>query len=127
MFISRNGREVNLGDEVFIYRNLRNGMWSIQDTKKPYRVLGYAKTLKLKDVNYIVNEKGRLKVNQEKCKNVHAKAKGILISFEYEDPNNYNPGYYNPYKTKTFIDLETNEPLYQSEFAYFHDGKMYYK
>lgn len=127
MFISKDGRSVSLGEEVFIYRNLRNGMWSIQKATRPYHVLGYSKTLKLENATYHVNEKGRQRVNKERCKNVHAKVKGTLVSFDYEDINKFKPAYYNPYKTKTFIDLNTNEPLYFSKVAYFHDGRAYYE
>ena len=111
-------------DRVRVYRNLRNGNWSIQvKTPKGWRVRGHATSVELLDADCHVSDAGRARVLREQRKNVHAciegcidlsnlyvidqtskwaYAYGILESmdgFPYGDADAIS---YNPYKAGTF-------------------------
>ena len=114
--------EINYGKKVFVYRNLHKGCWSVKQdglvkahsTDEP--ILLYETSLK-------VNRKGREKVLREKRKNVHAGIHGYLkppIPL-YET---WTDGYvdfmkvtYNPYKYHSFVDSDTDKPVYFSPFV----------
>lgn len=124
MFISREGREAEIGQRVRVYRNLHNDMFSIQSPKTNL-VIGYSKSIELSDARYVVRKKGQEKVRKEKRKNVHAYVEGTLLSFEPKE-SDLKAGYYNPYKTDTFV-TENGEPLYGSEISVCENGKIFYK
>ena len=63
---------------VQVYRNLNNGLISIQDLSTGL-VLGHASAIDLEEANFIVREAGRQQVIKEKRKNVHAFVRGKVI------------------------------------------------
>jgi|AntDeeMinimDraft_6_1070357.scaffolds.fasta_scaffold04091_1 hypothetical protein len=80
----------NLSDypiPVDIYRNLNNGKLSIKSrrTKDYGIVIGYADTVCLKNVEFVVWESSRKRVIREERKNVHAFARGML-----QNPENFS-------------------------------------
>ena len=56
---------------VQVYRNLNNGLISIQDLSTGL-VLGHASAVDMEEANFIVREAGRQQVIREQRKNVHA-------------------------------------------------------
>jgi len=70
---------------VQVYRNLNNGLISIQDLSTGL-VLGHASAVDLQEASFIVREAGRQQVIKEKRKNVHAFVRGKVI-----DVRNFKP------------------------------------
>jgi len=68
-----------------VYRNLNNGLISIQDLSTGL-VLGHASAVDLQEASFIVREAGRQQVIKEKRKNVHAFVRGKVI-----DVRNFKP------------------------------------
>lgn len=66
--------------KVAVYRNLHNGMFSIQcrEGENYGRVICHSKSVRLKNVSFVVRENGRQKVIREQKKNVHAFVVGEL-------------------------------------------------
>ena len=64
--------------KVQVYRNLHNGLISIQDLSTGL-VLGHAYAIDLKRADFIVREAGRQQVIKEKRKNVHAFVRGEVV------------------------------------------------
>jgi hypothetical protein len=76
-----------------------------------------------------VSIKGQARVRKEKRKNVHAVVAGTHITRENNSAFNlddYEPVYYNPYKTDTFVD-ENNQPVYHAQEAICFNNKIYIK
>jgi len=63
---------------VQVYRNLNNGLISIQDLSTGL-VLGHASAVDLEEANFIVREAGRQQVIREQRKNVHAFVRGKVV------------------------------------------------
>ena len=78
-FISRDGRQLETGKRVAVYRNLHNGLYSVKCLKSDH-VLGYVKNIVLDNVTFTVRKKGLERVRQEKRKNVHAFIIGFISS-----------------------------------------------
>jgi hypothetical protein len=92
-----------IGERVRVYRNLANGLLSVQSKiKGSWKVAGHAESLLLYDVDFKVSEKGRQRVITNKRKNVHAFVYGNLgdINTNVVLPTK---AFYNPYKYKTFV------------------------
>lgn len=121
-YTPKDGRIIEEGQEILIYRNLNRGCWSIKDVKTNL-VLGYCMSVQLKDVTTKVSEAGRKRVIREKRKNVHAYIKGKLVGFS--KGKHKKLAYYNPYKTKTFVD-ENGNPFTKAESVTLTDGQILY-
>jgi len=70
---------------VQVYRNLHNGLISIQDLSTGV-VLCHADAIDLEEANFIVREAGRQQVIREQRKNVHAFVRGKVISIQNFQP-----------------------------------------
>jgi hypothetical protein len=103
-----------MGKRVMIYYNLHKHTFSIKYKNK---VLTYSDHIKLSNVEFKVNQKGKERVRTEKVKNVHAFVIGDL---EYlsntpcenlQYPVNNLIVTYNPYINDNFVIKNTNEPI----------------
>lgn len=108
---------VDIDKPIKVYRNLHKACWSI----KQERVIVHTRYITLKDVAYVVNERGRQRVLQEKKKNVHAWVRGFLCKPEDIEDNSYVDSVtYNPYKYESFV-VEKNEfevvPVFSSKYV----------
>ena len=90
------------------------------------RVIGHAQAVLLLDVDFVVSERGRQRVLQERRKNVHAGVTGVPVEFDTfvprvpinvsniihksVDPLN-TPVTYNPYKYNKFVIRQTCVPI----------------
>lgn len=109
-FQSYKGRqEPEVGRKVKVYKNLHNGLWSIQDVKSKL-VLGHVEYVSLVKCEFKVSEAGRQRVLQEQKKNVHAFVVGHYAP-SAEPLELKKQAYYNPYKVSTFIDRSAQKPL----------------
>lgn len=115
--IKENVNEEFLGLRVMAYYNLHKKTFSVTYQG---RVIFYADYIKLRNVEFRVREGGKEKVRQEMRKNVHAFVIGDLIDYcEYPCENmpsetNDRVITYNPYKYDTFVNKETEEPVYNA-------------
>jgi hypothetical protein len=96
-----------IGKKVKVYRNLHNGMFSVWHKGI---VIAHISEIYLKDVRLHVSECGRLRVLEEKRKNVHAYAIGTVC----ESSNikgeliRYNPYQHTAAETGSFVCKDTN-------------------
>ena len=100
--------DIDFSKKVFVYKNLHKDCWSV---RQDGLVKAHADKLEMWDCSFRVNQKGREKVIKEKRKNVHAGILGrvddiggtIMIGTEVT---------YNPYKYNSFVDKNTESPVY---------------
>lgn len=124
---------------VFVYRNLHQKCWSIKSREPDYKydlVLGHAMNVDLICCKFVVGEKGRERVVNEKRKNVHAGIVGELLGFT---PNRLHRELdtslehyvrlttsvkdlpevsYNPYFAPYFFYVETDTPIHEANMVY---------
>ena len=92
-----------IGTKVRVYRNLRNGLMSVQAyICKKWLVVGHVESILLYDAEFNVSEAGRQRVIKEKRKNVHAFVYGELADID-TDVVLPTKAMYNPYKYQTFV------------------------
>ena len=107
------GRAVEPGQEVQVYLNTHNDLYSIRD-KASGLVLGHATGVHLAKATYHVGNAGRQKVIETGQKNVHAWVEGGFIralgwrSFFYDG---FRVAVYNPLYHETFVDADTLAPV----------------
>lgn len=124
-FKSFKGRAVEEKQRVKVYRNLHNGKWSIAD-KATGLVLGHADSVILLNAEFIVKEAGRQRVLREKQKNVHAVVEGNFLTADSKHARHHGVGVtYNPYKYATFVDKDTEEPIFQAAMVTFTFGRVF--
>lgn len=112
--------DIDFSRKVFVYKNLHKDCWSV---KQDGLVKAHADKLEMWDCSFRVNQKGREKVLKEKRKNVHAGILGrvddiggtIMVGTEVT---------YNPYKYNSFVDKNTESPVYYSGFATLTHNKV---
>jgi hypothetical protein len=115
---------LQINDKVDVYRNLNKGNFSI---RKRGKVLLVTDKILLRDVSFVVSEKGRQRVLRNKQKNVHAVVRGIYLGNEVEKDNTImNEAYYDPYKVETFVNIDDKEPLLNAREVYLKENKIYY-
>lgn len=110
-------------NRVRVYRNLNNGLLSIQEVGSGL-ILAHCAALRLRDALFKVNEQGRQRVVQTRRKSVHAHVEGLIEEVEglvsYKGRSlpafAFPPGApcdlgnqrrslrYTPYKWPTFVD-----------------------
>lgn len=115
------GRKLSIGEEVEVYRNLHNNLFSIR-SKKSRLVLAHGENFALFNAVTKVSESGRQKVIREKRKNVHAWVSGTLVGLVNEECKKGVQVTYDPYKDEQFRSLD-NEDI--GDKFYFESGKMY--
>lgn len=101
-------REIDFSRPVRIYKNLHNGLFSVQQNGL---VRAHLKTFKLNQVTFSVNEAGRQRVINEKKKNVHAFILGMLQEVNA------------PYEIKPYLVKIKYNPYLRGEFYYPIDGE----
>ena len=118
-------RNVEIGQIVEVYRNLNvSNAFSIRCAKTKL-VLAHCTNVTLQNTKFVVSEKMRQRVLNDKRRNVHAFIRGELVSYNHAIPTDLKPVYYNPYKTETFIMSDTKEPVYEAGMV-FVEGKYAY-
>ena len=92
-----------IGTQVRVYRNLRNGLMSVQaKIAGSWLVVGHVQSLLLYDAQFRVSQSGRKRVLEQKRKNVHAFVYGELADID-TDVILPTKAFYNPYKYETFV------------------------
>ena len=113
------GREIDLTKPVKVYKNLHNGMFSVQQDGK---VVAHVSTIDLVDVTFKVSEAGRQRVLTERKKNVHAFVVGLVVDVNaVTTADTQCRGVrvsYNPYKSGKFL---TTDPLGRVAKVYYDE------
>lgn len=107
-----------------VYFNLHKHCFSM---KQDGLVVLHSDMVVLKDVIFKVSEAGRQRVLAEGRKNVHARVYGYFQGTEADSLEGFREAYYNPYKTETFIDYLTGEPIYEAAEVILVAKTIYYK
>jgi hypothetical protein len=105
------GRHVLPGQQVFAYRNLHTGMWSLMavDGEHAGRIVAHASEVTISAPRFVVRESGRLRVIREGKKNVHAGVRGFVSGKRpMSAPVRVT---YNPYRLGAFVNAETGESV----------------
>jgi len=113
--------------KVEVYYNLHKRLFSVRalEGERKGRVIDHVHECAIKNAKFVVSEAGRQRVLREKCKNVHAHARGELV----EGTNSYltligalandagalRAVKYDPYRFSSFVDLDTEEPVHEAE------------
>lgn len=126
------GRKLEKGQKVKVYFNLHKKCYSVKDMKTGL-VVAHTSQVVLTGTQYKVSQKGRERVLREKRKNVHAYVigtfDGVMTGYKTEEDiaSQYlREGYYNPYKTETFIDKATGSKLEKSSITVMGRNGIYY-
>ena len=107
--------EIDFSRSVFVYKNLHKDCWSV---KQDGLVKAHTTELDLWDCHFQVNQSGRERVVKEKRKNVHAGIKGYIDCLGQSDFSTIDQQVtYNPYKYESFVNKETEEPVFNASYA----------
>lgn len=119
-----------VGNQVFVYYNLRKHCWSVKSVQNG-RVAGHTNYLVVQNARFKVSESGRQRVLREQRKNVHAGVRGSLTQMNKAGVTRYlnkmeNPELvrvsYNPYKCSDFVTADDRRiPVKNAEFVIFTD------
>lgn len=117
------GRSLEVEQKIKVYRNLRQGGFSVLDAKTGL-VVGHADTITIVNAKFNVNEKGRQKVLKEKCKNVHAYISGTYFP-NYRVKSEGEEIFYDPYKTAYFIYADSGESVFDATYVICTKNKVF--
>lgn len=115
------GRRVTHGMEVEVYRNLRNGLFSIRDVKSGL-VIGHGDYFGLKDAFAIVSLSGQDKTKESGVRNVHAWFRGTLCYASWPKEK-VRIVHYNPHHDSHFHCQ--GRPVKKAGYLYFAKEKCY--
>lgn len=93
--------DLPIGHPIKVYRNLRNGMWSIMDAKTR-KVIGHTNWVVVSDVTFPVNRKGVQKIRETGRKRVVAFVSGRFQGYD-ADETCQQAVWFNPYENFTFV------------------------
>lgn len=108
------------GQQVKVYRNLKNGLFSVQFGGL---VVAHLATVQLRGVRFKVSEPARQRVLAQRQRNVHAYAIGTFT--RAAQPTATEPISYNPYQAGHFFCLEDQAPIHSATALVLTQGKAY--
>jgi hypothetical protein len=111
--------------KVFVHRNLNKPpYWTVKarNGEDAGLVIGYDKTVHLRNVTFVVGEKSRQRVLASGQKNVHAGVVGNIVDGGM-DTNGWIPVTYNPYTNRTFVRMDNGEPIFKAKEAILKNEK----
>ena len=110
---------------VDVYRNLRNGMWSIKN-RLTGLVMGWVSECVVQDATLVVQPAGNQRVRDTGRKNVHAFVRGnlqlpygdgIMANMDLYDPVSIT---YDPYEYRTFVRIKDESPIHKAPYVELH-------
>jgi hypothetical protein len=107
--------------KVRVYRNLNNGLVSVQVKGK---VVGHTDNLAIANVTLIVSECLRVKMVAENRRKVHAYAEGILLPSLPDIPLSHTL-HYNPYRGGYFTRRPGEEVVKTAEYVVVRNNVVY--
>lgn len=109
---------------VEVYLNTNKDTFSVRTNGK---VTHSGECIELVDVKFHVNEKGRLRVCENRRKNVHATLKPLFYAV-WEVPlcvDDLEIIYYNPYCTQKFMSVKTGRVIEWADRVILMDKKIF--
>ena len=118
--------ESDIGQQVRVYRNLNNGLISLQHYIKGtgWRLSGHLENCVLQNVSFKVYEVSRQKVLLTRRRNVHAYAIGRLIGEDSIGIFAPISLAYNPYKCGYFFDRGTEQKIETASYLVVKDNQV---
>lgn len=114
-----------IGTDVDVYWNLHRHTWSIRD-RKSRLVVAHLDALVLSDVRFRVSAAGNARVRSEGRKNVHAFARGTVVSVGESVPSESATSVtYNPYQYTTFVEADTGTPVHDANMVWLSPRKVF--
>lgn len=103
---------------VDVYYNLHKHKLSLKSREKETYglVVKHAGIVNMRDCEFIVSQRGRQRVVDERQKNVHAYVRG-RTSRRPKHPANPRRIKYNPYKYDSFVYEDTEEPVHRADWV----------
>ena len=110
---------------VFVYFNLHKKVFSVKALEGPDRgrVIAHRTELNLGNAVFKVSAAGRARVLCEQRKNVHAGVVGEW-SGTVQPIENGVAVTYNPYKYSSFVNLTTEEPIFNAREVHLKDRRI---
>ena len=102
---------------VEVYFNLHKKTFSVRSARSG-RVLLHTDEVHIENPEFVVHQSGRNRVLSEGRKNVHAFVRGDDTFFRYTNRPTLDTLTYNPYKYVSFVDKQTEEPVYKASRAW---------
>ena len=102
---------------VEVYFNLHKKTFSVRSAKSG-KVLLHTDEVHIENPEFVVRQSGRNRVLSEGRKNVHAFVRGDATFFRYTNRPTLDTLTYNPYKYVSFVDKQTEEPIYKASRAW---------
>lgn len=117
---------------VRVYKNLHKNCYSVKAMEGSMKglVIAHCDNIVLRDVRYLVYQKGRERVLREKCKNVHAYVEGNIVSIVPINKSKFSiplytdlpfkdtlPVTYNPYKYDSFVFTDGETAINNSNYV----------
>lgn len=102
---------------VEVYFNLHKKTFSVRSAKSG-KVLLHTDEVHIENPEFVVRQSGRNRVLSEGRKNVHAFVRGDATFFRYTNSPPLDTLTYNPYKYASFVDKQTEEPVYKASRAW---------
>lgn len=114
------------GQYVQVYVNLHKNCLSVQNRQR--KVIAHVERAVIRDAHFWVSEAGRQRVLREQCKNVHAKIRGLWCGpTEVDVSHLVREVTYNPYKYKTFVYKDDEEPIRGTKLALVKNNRVFVK
>lgn len=114
---------------------LQAGSPDMISVKAPGQRVGYASWVSVRDVRFVVHERGRQRCVRDGVRNVHAWVVGEEVlrvtSEEFTPvmdfpPPSYRQALYDPFKGSSFVDSETLEPVSTASWVIFSGKNVFY-
>ena len=102
---------------VEVYFNLHKKTFSVRSAGSG-RVILHTDKVHIANPEFVVRQSGRNRVLSEGRKNVHAFVRGYVTLFTDTNRPTLDTLTYNPYKYASFVDKQTEEPVYKASRAW---------
>jgi hypothetical protein len=102
---------------VEVYFNLHKKTFSVRSARSG-RVMLHTDNVHIANPEFVVRQSGRNRVLSEGKKNVHAFVRGDATYFDDTNRPTLDTLTYNPYKYASFVDKQTEEPVYEASRAW---------
>jgi len=102
---------------VEVYFNLHKKTFSVRSCRTG-RVIHHTDKVHIANPEFVVRKAGRERVLREGKKNVHAFVRGDVTFFNLMYRPTLDTLTYNPYKYASFVDKQTEEPVYKASRAW---------
>lgn len=110
---------LQVGMVVRVHKNLHRKCWSVLDAKSR-RLIAHVTEITLGEVTFKVSEAGRRRVLRRRQRNVHANARGIVLSLTAAPLTTSIR--YNPYEAGTFLNNRGEAVVAAAKCSFRPDG-----